>query len=132
VNKLKLNAKTIIKKAAQVGAVVSTMMAPAFVAMAQLPNNLGSTPGLRRDETSINQLITTVINWLLGIAFGIAVLFLVIGGFWYITSAGNEETAEKGRNTAINALIGIVIIILSYVAVQVVSRLVSSPGNITP
>lgn len=77
----------------------------------------------------INSLITTVIRWLLGIAFGIAVLFLIIGGFWYITSAGNEETAEKGKNTAINAIIGIVIIILSYVIVNVVSNLVSNTGT---
>jgi uncharacterized membrane protein YwzB len=70
-----------------------------------------------------------VVNWLLGIAFGIAVLFLIIGWFWYITSAGNEETAEKGKNTAINAIIGIVIIVLSYVIVNVVSKLVSSTGS---
>lgn len=62
---------------------------------------------------------------MLGIAFGIAVLFVIIGGFWYVTSAGNEETAEKGRNTVVNAVIGIVIIILSYVIVNVVSSLVS-------
>ncbi len=78
---------------------------------------------------SVNDLIKLVINWLLGIAFGIAVLFLIIGGFWYITSAGNEETAEKGKNTAVNAIIGIVIIILSYVIVNVISNLVASSGG---
>ena len=75
----------------------------------------------------VNSFIRTIINWLLGIAFGIAVLFLIIGGFWYITSAGNEETAEKGKGTAVNAIIGIIIIILSYVIVNVVSSLVSKP-----
>ena len=66
---------------------------------------------------------------MLGIAFAIAVLFLIIGGFWYITSAGNEETAEKGKGTVINAIIGIVIIVLSYIIVQVVSRLVASNNS---
>jgi hypothetical protein len=84
--------------------------------------------GLRCTDQNINELIAYVINILLGVAFGIAVLFLIIGGFWYITSAGNEETAEKGKNTAVNAIIGIVIIILSYVIVNVVSRLVAG-GN---
>jgi Type IV secretion system pilin len=78
---------------------------------------------------TVGGLIRTVINWLLGIAFGIAILFLIIGGFFYITSAGNEETAEKGKGTALNAIIGIVIIILSYVVVNVVANLVSSAGN---
>ncbi len=63
------------------------------------------------------------------ITFGIAVLFLIIGGFWYITSAGNEETAAKGKSTVINAIIGIVIIILSYVIINVVSNLVSGGSN---
>jgi threonine synthase len=45
----------------------------------------------------------------------------------YITSAGNEETAEKGRKTAVNAIIGIVIIILAYVIVNVVANLVGGP-----
>ena len=79
--------------------------------------------------TSINDLIRTVINWLLAIAFGVAVLFLIIGGFQYITSAGNEEAAEKGRGTAVNALIGVVIIVLSYVIINVVANLVSNAGT---
>lgn len=99
---------------------------------AQLNKNLGCDPstGLNCSAgTSINSLIKTVINWLLGIAFGVAVLFLIIGGFWYITSAGNEETAEKGKGTAINAIIGIVIIVLSYVIINVVSNLVSNTNS---
>jgi hypothetical protein len=80
---------------------------------------------------TVGGLIRTVINWLLGIAFGVAILFLIIGGFWYITSAGNEETAEKGKGTAINAIIGIIIIILSYVIVNVVANLVGNSNSTT-
>lgn len=100
-------------------------------AEAQLSRNFrcDSSSGLNCDNYSVNGLIRVVINWMLGIAFGVAVLFLIIGGFWYITSAGNEETAEKGKGTAINAIIGIVIIILSYVIVNVVSNLVQNPNS---
>jgi hypothetical protein len=41
-------------------------------------------------------------------------------------SVGNEESAEKGKGTVLNALIGIVIIILSYVIVNVVANLVTN------
>ena len=78
---------------------VVIIFAPLFVS-AQLSRNFQCDPssGLNCTAgTSVNQLIKTVINWMLGIAFGVAVLFLIIGGFWYITSAGNEETAEKGK-----------------------------------
>ena len=130
--------KKIIKKinflkVAEVLLTVVIIFAPLFVS-AQLSRNFQCAPssGLNCTAgTSVNQLIKTVINWMLGIAFGVAVLFLIIGGFWYITSAGNEETAEKGKGTAVNAIIGIIIIILSYVIVNVVSNLVANPNSST-
>ncbi len=127
--------KQIIKKinflkVAEVILSVLIIFAPLAVS-AQLNKNFQCDPssGLNCQATSVNGLIRTVINWMLGIAFGVAVLFLIIGGFWYITSAGNEETAEKGKGTAINAIIGIVIIILSYVIITVVSGLVANPNS---
>ena len=121
--------KTNFLKVAEVILAVALTFAPLLVANAQISKNFPCDPssGLRCGETSVNSLIHTVINWALGIAFGVAVLFLIIGGFWYITSAGNEETAEKGKGTVINAIIGIVIIILSYVIINVVSGLVTQP-----
>ena len=70
-------------------------------------------------------LIANVIYTLLMIAGAVAILFIIMGGFWYITSAGNEEQAEKGKNTLMNAIIGVVVIILSYVIINVVVNFVS-------
>jgi hypothetical protein len=120
-------------KLAQILVVVGIMLVP-VAAFAQLSNSFPCDPssGLNCTAgTNINQLIRTIINWVLGIVFGIAVLFLILGGFWYIVDGGSETMAKKGKTTAVNALIGIVIIILSYVAVNVVSNLVSRPGQAT-
>lgn len=118
-------------KAAQILAIVALTFAPLFVS-AQLSRNFPCDPstGLNCSAgTNINQLIRTVINWVLGIVFAIAVLFLIIGGFWYVTSGGNEELAKKGKQTVLNAIIGIVIIILSYVILNVVVNLVGTVGG---
>lgn len=121
-------------KVAQVLLSAVMIAAPLSMAMAQVsvPSSYcnSSFQNCGAGQT-VASLIRTVINWLLGIAFGLAILFLIIGGFWYITSAGNEETAEKGKGTAINAIIGIVIIILSYVIVNVVANLVSNSNSTT-
>lgn len=61
-----------------------------------------------------------VINWALYIAAIIAVVFVIIGGFMYMTSAGDPGKATKGRTTLTNALIGLVIIVMSYMLVQIV------------
>jgi len=110
---------------------VVLVTAPMAASALQIGNGCQSFAGLNCNAANgtLTGLITTVINWMLALAGLIAVLFLIIGGFWYITSAGNEETAEKGKNTAINAIIGIVIIVLSYVIVNVVANLVSSTGG---
>lgn len=104
-----------------------------LAAFADLPQPpCSALNGVRCDTVGANDLIVKIINILLAVAFLVAVLFLIIGGFRYIASAGNEEAAEKGRNTIINALIGIVVIILSYVIVRVVSSAVSSGGTNSP
>ncbi len=68
----------------------------------------------------VPSLIEAIIYILLYIAAGLAVLFIIIGGYQYLTSAGNEEAAEKGKKTVINAVIGVVFIILAWVVVNVI------------
>jgi hypothetical protein len=96
-------------------------------------NNCPADTGVRCTEGSIASIFRLIINWALAIAFIAAVLVLIWGGFLYITSAGNADNAGKGKTAILNALIGIVIIVLSYIIVQIIYRFVSgqSTGGIT-
>lgn len=118
-------------KVTQVALAFAIGLAPLAASALSLPNCTSLNGVNCTAGQSLTGLILTVINWMLGLAGVIAVMFLIIGGFWYITSAGNEETAEKGKGTAINAIIGLVIIILSYVIVSVVSNMVTNPASTT-
>ncbi|HEX3099855.1 MAG TPA: hypothetical protein VHQ41_02680 [Patescibacteria group bacterium] len=73
-----------------------------------------------RTTHTIPELAKLVINWALYLAAIIAVIFIIIGGFMYITSAGDSAKASKGRATLVNALIGLTMIVLSYLIVQIV------------
>ncbi len=113
---------------------VGVAMAMPFVALAAgsvLPS--GACNSLNGENcatvTSATGIIIVVLNWLLAVAGLIAVFFLVLGGFRYITSNGNEENSEKGKKTIINALIGLAVVILAYVAVTVIANTASSVGN---
>lgn len=75
---------------------------------------------------SASDLILKVIDYALIMSGTITVLFLIIGGFWYLTSAGNEEQAEKGKKTLINSVIGLVVIILAFTIVRIVAATISS------
>lgn len=115
----------------QVALVSAFMLLMPALSLAELPQPpCGVLNGVRcGGEQGINDIIITVLNIVIGVAFIIAVLFLVIGGFRYITAQGNEESAEAGRKTIINALIGIVVIILSFVIVRIVSNTISNGGS---
>jgi NADH:ubiquinone oxidoreductase subunit 6 (subunit J) len=78
-------------------------------------------------DTTLSQLILDIIQILLTFAGPVAVLFVVVGGFYYITSGGNQERAEKGKQTLLNAIIGIVIVVLSYTIVTVIQNTVVGP-----
>lgn len=67
------------------------------------------------------ELAKNVFNIMLYLAGVIAVLYVIIGGYQYLTSGGNDEQAEKGKNTVTNALIGLIIIVLAFTIVNVLT-----------
>ncbi len=69
---------------------------------------------------SIGDLLSYGINLLLTFAGVVAVLFIIIGGFNYLASAGNEEQAENGKKILINSVIGLVVIIMAGAIVRIV------------
>ena len=73
-----------------------------------------------RPGTDVKSIITFAINTLLGLLGLVSMLFIIIGGYQYVMSGANEELAEKGKKTLTNAIIGLVIAILSYVILRVV------------
>jgi hypothetical protein len=92
-------------------------------------NNCPSGTGVRCGSADIASIFKLVINWALAISFIAAVIVLIYGGFQYITSAGNADGAKNGKQAVFNALIGIVIIVLSYLIVQIVFGFVSGSGG---
>lgn len=82
----------------------------------------GNSTNSLAGQTTATGLIGTIIKIMLYFAGIIAVLFLVIGGYYYLTSRGNEEQATKGRQTLVYALLGLAIVILSYVIVTALTN----------
>lgn len=68
----------------------------------------------------------TVANTLIFLVGAIAVLFLILGGLRYVISNGDPKNVEAAKSTILYAVIGIVVAILSFAAVQFV---ISSIGN---
>lgn len=75
---------------------------------------------LQQADASFGDFVSSVVNvlsWAVGI---ISVIALIIGGLMYVVSAGNPDTAKKGKNTIIYALVGVVVAFFAQVIVQFV------------
>ena len=66
---------------------------------------------------SFRTFIQTVLNFILGFLGLIAVGYLIYGGILTVT-AGTEDGLEKGKGVIKNAVIGIIIIAVSYALVN--------------
>jgi hypothetical protein len=116
-------------------AVLALLAAP-VAAFAQLNQNVPDNTGFFTNlfgctagatgSSNVLCILRAVLMFILSIAFIVAVIFLVIGGFRYITSQGNEEGIEKAKGTITNAIIGIVVIVLAWIILTIVLNLVQS------
>ncbi len=75
------------------------------------------TGGYTSNPTS---LISSILPTVYIVAGLILFIYLVVGGFMLIASAGNEKQAEGGKQAVTNAIIGFVIIFASYWIIQII------------
>jgi hypothetical protein len=87
------------------------------------PTNSQSVAG----ATDIQTFAVFAIKQLLLITGGLTVLFMIIGGFMYMTSGANPNGAKRGKETVQYAAIGLVVIVLSYAIVLAVSSFIINP-----
>lgn len=83
-------------------------------------DQLGIQCGQGGSVEYIVTVITNVVNILLAIIGLIAAIFVIWGGFQYITSGGDEGKAESGKKTILYAIVGLLIIGLSAAIINFV------------
>ncbi len=74
----------------------------------------------------IKVLAFNVIKYLLYFAGIIAVIMSIIGGYYIMTAAGDATQAANGRKTLTNAIIGLIIVVMSYAIIQAVLKFLTS------
>lgn len=92
----------------------------------QLTNPLTGVP---EGTSGVAVLIGRVIGLILGVTGSFALLMFVYGGFTMITSAGHTDAIKKGKDILIWAVLGLAVILGSYLLVSyVVNGIVSGVG----
>ncbi len=63
------------------------------------------------NNLEITQFTSTAVNTLTVLVSLVASLFLILGGYTYIISAGKPDALESAKKTIRNALIGLVLVL---------------------
>ena len=89
-------------------------------------NNVASkTVGNTGDLSSIDSVVTTGVNAVLGLLGIIFLVIIIYAGFLWMTAGGNEDAVGKSKKLLMNSIIGLVIILGAYAISQfVISALV--------
>lgn len=82
---------------------------------ANIPTGFGTTK-------TLIQVLSGVLNFLLSIVGVAALIVLVIGGFMYLTAAGDESRIDTGKGMVKYALIGITVALAALVLVRQVAN----------
>lgn len=86
----------------------------------QKPKNLPSFD-VSSSATSFEagqSFIYRIINVILFLSGLISMLFIMIGGFKYVTNAGEAENKEGAKRTIIYAIAGLLVVLMSYAIVE--------------
>ena len=78
--------------------------------------------GAAQTENFIKNIVKTMV----GIAGAVAVVFMVVGGFHYITSSGHPEKLDKAKKTLLYSGIGLAIVLAAYPIVDFVAGITKS------
>ncbi|HSX24788.1 MAG TPA: pilin [Candidatus Andersenbacteria bacterium] len=81
----------------------------------------GITNPLGNPDQTISDVLTNIIKWMLGLVGFLALIALIIGGGRMIMDFGNEEQVHKAKTTILWAVIGLLVVILSYAIVNIVT-----------
>lgn len=109
--------KNLQAKVSATGLTALGWMVAAPAALAQTTtaintSQLSTTIALGSEDPG--DIIGAVINVALGFLVFVAVIIILLGGFRWMTAAGNEEKVESAKKLLVAAVIGLIIILAAW------------------
>ena len=91
--------------------------------------NYAAGAGLGQSDP--RDIAASIINIMLGFLGILAVIIILIGGFKWMTAAGNEDSVGEAKKIIVAGIIGLVIILASWgIASFVLNNLLQATNNV--
>jgi hypothetical protein len=69
---------------------------------------------------AVTQTISNVTDWIVTISLGLATLMYIVGGFLWMSDAGNAERVKTAKSIIVSTTIGLVVILLAKGMISIV------------
>jgi len=81
------------------------------------------------NATDVESLVEKIVRISVPVAITAAFLLLSYGGYLLISSQGNPEKLEEARSLITNAIVGLLVVVLSVVILLVISGMIGDVGD---
>ncbi|MBU1629627.1 pilin [Patescibacteria group bacterium] len=120
----------IARGAATIGLAAALALPMAALAQSLNANDLGVgavESSIKLGSGDVRETAARIINVALGFLGIIAVVIVLLGGFKYMISGGNEQKTEDAKKLIVSGIIGLAIILSAWAITSfVISRLVTA------
>lgn len=99
----------------------------ACLSFAEAAVTMPATTGLA--NRSVKEVLSGILKWMLGVVGIIALIGFSVSGIMYLVSAGNDDMAKKAKSAMKYSIIGIAVVLGSFVIIQALDRALS--GSVT-
>ncbi len=113
--------QTLLVFGLMVGAITLVSMLPvAGAALLNPGDNPAEVSAATGGESSLRQLVLTMVNYFLTFLGIVAVIMVIYGGVTYVTAAGEDEKIQSAKKIIMYAVIGIIIVLISFALVNMI------------
>lgn len=116
-----MSVQTIKKSIYAAGAPATLLLTNAVFAQSVNPDVQEGAEAVQGNLTGdLTATLSLVVNTLIFVIGLVAVIMLIVGGFRYVFSQGNEKAVQGAKDTILYAIIGIVVAVLAFAIVNFV------------
>ncbi len=108
-------------------AIFSLVIVPQLASAITLDVGINYATATGLGTKDIRETIASIINVAMGLLGIVAVVIILLGGFKWMTAAGNDEKVKEAKKLLVAGIIGLVIILTAYaIANFVVSSILTA------
>jgi len=126
--------KKLVGLAATAALAAGTMIPAITMAQGLTANDLGVNAiqdDIKLGSGDVRQTAARIINVALGFLGIIAVVIVLVGGFKYMVSGGNEEKTTEAKNLIVAGIIGLAIILSAWAITSfVIGQLLTATSDV--